>query len=207
MKTCTKCKAEKPLDQFQKDSHKPDGLRPACKECANAALRDYRHRNPEKIKAQKKEYWDRHGEKYAPRRKEYYEKNKERETAMALKYYRENRDKCRELSRQWKKDNPEKRKDYREEHRAELLESGAKRRALKHNAMPSWANRKYIKLFYQMAREEAERTGKPVHVDHIIPVVSDFVCGLHCEDNLQLMFAGPNLSKGNRWWPDMWDPE
>ena len=32
-KVCTKCGIEKPLDQFAKNSSKPDGLSPQCKEC------------------------------------------------------------------------------------------------------------------------------------------------------------------------------
>lgn len=45
---------------------------------------------------------------------------------------------------------------------------------------------------------EEERTGKAVHVDHIYPLNSPIVCGLHVEDNLRLLFAGDNIAKGNR---------
>jgi hypothetical protein len=41
------------------------------------------------------------------------------------------------------------------------------------------------------------------HVDHIVPLVSKFVCGLHCEANLQLLPGPENQRKGNRVWPDM----
>jgi len=38
---------------------------------------------------------------------------------------------------------------------------------------------------------------KPHHVDHIVPLVSQLVCGL------QILDAKANIEKGNRSWPDM----
>ena len=72
------------------------------------------------------------------------------------------------------------------------------RRSKIKNQTPAWANYKYMNLFYKMAKLEQERTGRAIHVDHIYPLVSDWVCGLHCEDNLQLMFAEDNIRKGNK---------
>jgi hypothetical protein len=70
-------------------------------------------------------------------------------------------------------------------------------RAKKLNATPTWANKKYIKLWYELAIMEEKRTGRKVHVDHIIPIRGKLVCGVHCEDNMQLLFAEDNCSKSN----------
>ena len=42
------------------------------------------------------------------------------------------------------------------------------------------------------------QTGIKHEVDHIIPLQSPFVCGLHVEYNLQVITAKMNRSKGNK---------
>ena len=37
---CSCCKQDKPIELFNKDSHRPSGYRPHCKECKNAKQRD-----------------------------------------------------------------------------------------------------------------------------------------------------------------------
>ena len=68
----------------------------------------------------------------------------------------------------------------------------AKRRAIKLQAIPPWADLEKIKEFYQNCPEGH-------HVDHIVPLRHPLVCGLHVSENLQYLTAEENLKKGNTW--------
>lgn len=80
----------------------------------------------------------------------------------------------------------------------------AVRRSMKINATPSWMDKEEIKKVYTEASERVDEHGEKFHVDHLVPLVSDFVCGLHCTANLMAIPAKENLRKSNSWWPDMW---
>lgn len=66
-----------------------------------------------------------------------------------------------------------------------------------------WADKEAIFSFYEEARLLTDQTGEPHHVDHIVPLTSDLVCGLHVQDNLQVLPQRLNQIKKNSWWPDM----
>ena len=74
----------------------------------------------------------------------------------------------------------------------------------KRQATPKWADKFRVDLVYTKARRLEIWLGEEFHVDHIVPVLSEFVCGLHCEANLQILPKKENISKGNRFWPNMW---
>ena len=77
----------------------------------------------------------------------------------------------------------------------------ARRRAHKKNATPFWANQAEITRFYVKVKEFEQLTGIDHHVDHIYPLKSDFLCGLHVENNLQILTAEENIYKHNKMWP------
>lgn len=69
--------------------------------------------------------------------------------------------------------------------------------------MPAWANAFMLEEAYILARLRSMVTGYEWDVDHIVPLRSKLVCGLHAETNIQVIPAASNRAKGNRHWPDM----
>lgn len=82
-------------------------------------------------------------------------------------------------------------KEYIRTHRSEYNARNALRRAQKLQATPTWADLAKIKKIYEECPDGC-------HVDHIYPLISDWVCGLHVETNLQHLSAEENMRKGNR---------
>lgn len=68
----------------------------------------------------------------------------------------------------------------------------ATKRARKIRATPTWADNNAIRSIYEACPPHC-------HVDHIIPLTSDSVCGLHCEENLQFLPIKENLKKRNKF--------
>ena len=69
-------------------------------------------------------------------------------------------------------------------------------------AWPDWcANDPEFACIYKYA-ETLRACGYDAHVDHIVPIKSNIVCGLHVPWNLTVIFSGHNLTKSNHIWPD-----
>lgn len=129
----------------------------------------------------------------------------------------------REKEESWWRENAEKVEQWTREYSLEgmverLVEDGRQREAAEIRATPPWADPKKIAAIYDEAARLTRETGIPHHVDHIVPLqgpVSTWgpfkgmriVFGLHCEANLRVIPARENVTKGNRWWPDMPEDE
>jgi hypothetical protein len=74
-----------------------------------------------------------------------------------------------------------------------------KRIAAERQALPIWADMAAIKRIYEEAARLTQLTGIQHAVDHIIPLQSSLVCGLHIAGNLQVLTSAANRQKGNHF--------
>jgi hypothetical protein len=126
--------------------------------------------------------------------------NKERMAALISDWSKRNPDKRRETYKKYRNRNPDKvakaTKSWRNRNKPLIAHHAANRRARIKNATPAWADDDAIKSMYH-------RCPDGHHVDHIIPLTSDIVCGLHTEDNLQYLTASENHRKFNSFHEDI----
>lgn len=64
-------------------------------------------------------------------------------------------------------------------------------------ATPPWLTAHMIEDIHSVYKS----AGDDDHVDHIVPLKNEMVCGLHVPWNLQVLPAAVNMSKSNKWWP------
>lgn len=108
---------------------------------------------------------------------------------------------CRVCSSLWHKKHPESGRLRTARHKKKYPHKNAanqmKRKAAKLRATPAWADLHLIELEYELAAWCTKVIGTPYHVDHIIPLQGKLVCGLHVQNNLQVIPAEVNVSKNN----------
>lgn len=131
--------------------------------------------------------------------KRWEEKNQERHQANQLRWRTQNQDRYKAAKHSWYLKNKEtvceQAKQFAKDNPDWKTSATAKRRAQKKQAIPKWANLKEIRKIYKKAKE------LNLVVDHIIPLQSKLVCGLHVEHNLQLLTASENSIKHNKFTP------
>ena len=177
MKTCSKCGEDKPLTDFHKHKQTKSGYKSRCKVCNTAAATSYRNANIEKVRAKGRARYIVKPRKLPQTLAEVRAKDAE--------YRRNNKTKIKAARKKWKLEN----KDWG-------ASNAADRRARKLNATPIWIDREVVKSIYTKAHIRG------LHVDHIIPLRSQTVCGLHWESNLQLLHPLENFRKGNSYLED-----
>lgn len=124
-------------------------------------------------------------------RKAYYQRNAELRRAQSRAWYADNKPRGREARQLWAAANPGLVAAYK-----------ALRKHKVRRATPVWSDLDAVAVVYELAAQR-RLNGDDVHVDHIVPIISEIVCGLHVPHNLQVIPAADNMRKGNRFWPDM----
>lgn len=142
-------------------------------------------------KTKVKEYALKNRERENRRKTAWRRANLEKQRLVEERYRTTNRDACNGRIKTWKRLNRDRVTIY-----TLVRGKGVKQ------ATPSWANFAAIKAIYQQAAS-MRQSGQDVHVDHIVPIFSKKVCGLHWEGNLRIVPRIENLKKCNYHWPDM----
>lgn len=216
MKVCTRCSRELPRAAFYpRRSRGRDEVTSKCRECVNALRAAAREAmTPEQAAAA------------LAKARDYKRANAERVKAKKLAWNAANPERCaassRKTSAKWRAANVElsrvrviaskrKKAAYYNEYTSNWQKANRGRcnakykayMARKLRAMPLWADPAQIEALYESAQQLTRTTGFAWHVDHIVPLNSRLVCGLHTHENLQVIPGVLNLSKSNRVWPDM----
>lgn len=147
-----------------------------------------------------KEEWQRGNETRA----EYFRKYNTSDAGKAAKerYYEANREhviaKARSTPNELKNAY---RRTWAEKNQLAVLANNKVRRRKHRDATPPWLTRSQkseIRALYQVAILSSQTTGERYVVDHIWPLRSDVVCGLHVPWNLRIITQKQNLEKSNK---------
>jgi hypothetical protein len=171
MKTCSTCNNEKDFNFFAKNKSKAGGYQSQCKSCV-------------------KSHYDKNKEKISEKYKIWYDKNKEQKQGSHKEWYEKNKTVRSEYNKTWRENNV-----------AYCRARNMLRYAEKSSATPPWltnSDKLLIQEFYITARKLELETGTKYHVDHIVPLQGENVCGLHVPWNLQVITAEENLKKSNK---------
>lgn len=173
IKTCTQCGARKPGSEFHAKAASPDGKRTICRACISVKAAEYRALNPEVVAASKARWARLNPEKVA----EIERASRARRPKTASAGY----------TAAVRNRNPDL---Y-----ARMMAKWSKRRADRLRATPKWFDADKVTSIYRQAGR-MRKAGFDVHVDHIYPLRGALVCGLHVHQNLRIIPAKENISKG-----------
>jgi hypothetical protein len=174
-KFCKRCNTEKPHSEFYKDNRNAGYLSSRCKTCDLAYQRS---RKKQKTQSSARWYQSEKGIAYKQSlREQNKQKNLQRLNEKISMLSQTTDDQILTWRRQ-----------------------SSIRHAARLRATPSWIDRQHkhkAVQIYALTQQLQELLGRVFHVDHIVPLISDQVCGLHVWWNLQPLSELENVKKGN----------
>lgn len=176
---CTCCNKMKQPFEFHTRKSRPKGITSKCKLCLSLDSKKYYSNNVEITLEKKSDYREAN--------RDQININQNLTRLNNLEVFQE-RD--REYYKKYVSINPE----Y-------PSNKTAKRRCSKLDRTPKWLSKddsSKIRSIYKMCKLISKKTGLEHHVDHIIPLISDKVSGLHVPWNLQIITKEQNLKKSNK---------
>jgi 5-methylcytosine-specific restriction endonuclease McrA len=147
-----------------------------------------------------KEEWKQSAEK----RSDYFSAYNQREEVKDAKnsWYIKNRDRVIQAANTTPAHiKREYRRAWNERNKAKVLLNTSIRRRRHREATPAWLTAKQkaeIRHIYEIAITMTKTTGEQYVVDHIVPLRSEVVCGLHVPWNLRVITQEENSKKSNR---------
>lgn len=206
-KKCSACHVEKGIDQFAKLRKAKDGLQYRCRSCQKVMTDAWAEKNRERKLRTNSAYRAENREKCLAATAASVAKNPEKKRLQVAKWQEENKDHVREVAKRYRESHNEeirsRIKRWRAENRRMVADKELRRTARIREATPPWADMDAIRNIYQEAAEMRASTGMDYEVDHIVPIGSKMVQGLHIALNLRIVTSKVNKEKGQWKWPDM----
>lgn len=195
MKTCSKCKIEKPLTFFTKDKSRKDGYHYQCKSCKM----DYYNANRNHFLEYKKQYRQNNKEL----NKQYRQNNKEKIYNQNNKY-RSNRRKTDDLYRLWHNTRGLIGKSFKRG--TNQFKKNAKSESILGCTIEEF--KKHIENQFKDGMNWENRS--EWHLDHIIPIslakTEEEVIKLNHYTNFQPLWAIENIRKGAKYYLPTYSP-
>jgi hypothetical protein len=204
-KTCSKCKENKKVCEFGKDSSRPNGLSYLCKKCLSEKTSDYRERNREKVLHSYKDYHNENKEIIKEKRKIRDRENYVKISEYRKKYFNENKLYFYELERNRRKN------DFLFKITGNMRKRINSFLKINHIIKKNktfdivGCTPEFLKEYLEQKFTEGmswELVGQHIHIDHIIPLSSakseEEIYTLCHYTNLQPLWAEDNLRKGNK---------
>lgn len=209
-RTCISCLQTKPFGEFGLQVKSTGQRKTKCKICCAIYMKQYRSANNAEISSYNAKYSAENRAKLSANKKAWKALNKSHVKQYDTEYLNKNKE---AINRRRRERYPERAaivlkatKVWRAKNLDKWNEKTARYRANKRNRYKPF-DRELLKLVeseaFHLSILRRAATNLDWQVDHIVPLQSELVSGLHNEFNLQVITRVANRIKSNKFWPDM----